>query len=65
MLDPEMAVVSGSVVKAGPIWRDALLAAYVEHAPDVLADLPVLDASLGDAAPLVGAAENLLDSLEG
>lgn len=65
MLDPEMAVVSGSVVKAGPIWRDALRAAYVEHAPEVLADLPVLDASLGDAAPLVGAAENLLDSLEG
>lgn len=65
MLDPEMAVVSGSVVKAGPIWRDALHAAYVEHAPGVLAELPVLDASLGDAAPLVGAAENLLDSLEG
>lgn len=65
MLDPEMAVVSGSVVKAGPVWRDALRDAYVEHAPAVLADLPVLDASLGDAAPLVGAAENLLDSLEG
>lgn len=65
MLDPEMAVVSGSVVKAGPLWRDALRAAYVEHAPEVLADLPVLDASLGDVAPLVGAAENLLDSLKG
>ena len=65
MLDPDMAVVSGSVVKAGPIWRDALQAAYAEHAPDVLADLAIADASLGDAAPLVGAAENLLDSLEG
>ncbi|MDO4589956.1 MAG: ROK family protein [Slackia sp.] len=65
MLDPEIAVVSGSVVKAGPVWRDALREAYVAHAPSVLADLPIVDASLGDAAPLVGAAENLIDSLEG
>ena len=36
MLDPEMAVVSGSVVKAGPVWRNALHEAYVEHAPAVL-----------------------------
>lgn len=65
MLDPEMAVVSGSVVKAGPVWRNALHEAYVEHAPAVLGGLPIVDASLGDAAPLIGAAENLLDSLEG
>ncbi|MDO4443721.1 MAG: ROK family protein [Slackia sp.] len=65
MLDPEMAVVSGSVVKAGPIWRDALQKAYIEHAPAVLGGLRIVDASLGDAAPLIGAAENLLDSLEG
>lgn len=65
MLDPEMAVVSGSVTKAGPLWREALQEAFVEHAPGVLADLPIVDATLGDAAPLVGAAENLLDSLEG
>lgn len=63
ILDPEIAVVSGSVTKAGPIWRDALQKAFREHAPEVLADLPIVDAELGPAAPLIGAAENLLDSL--
>ena len=65
MLDPEMAVVSGSVVKAGPLWRNALQEAYAEHAPEVQSKLPIVDAALGYNAPLVGAAENLLDSLEG
>ena len=63
VLDPEIAVVSGSVTKAGPIWRSALQDAFVEHAPEVLSGLPIVDAELGSDAPLVGAAENLLDSL--
>lgn len=65
MLDPEMAVVSGSVVKAGPLWRNALQEAFVSHAPEVQSKLPIVDAALGSNAPLVGAAENLLDSLKG
>lgn len=63
ILDPEMAVVSGSVTKAGPVWREALQEAFEECAPEVLAGLPIVDAELGSAAPLVGAAENLLDTL--
>lgn len=63
ILDPEMAVVSGSVTKAGPVWREALQGAFEEWAPEVLASLPIVDAELGSAAPLVGAAENLLDTL--
>lgn len=63
VLDPDIAVVSGSVTKAGPIWREALEGAFAQHAPEVLASLPILDAQLGSAAPLVGAAENLLDAL--
>lgn len=65
MLDPEMAVVSGSVTKAGPLWRNALREAFVSHAPEVQSKLPIVDAALGSNAPLVGAAENLLDSLKG
>lgn len=63
ILDPEMAVVSGSVTKAGPVWREALQGAFEECAPEVLSSLPIVDAELGSAAPLVGAAENLLDTL--
>lgn len=62
--DPDIAVVSGSVTKAGPIWRDAMVSAFKERTPGVLADLPIVDASLGDNAPLIGAAENLLDTLK-
>lgn len=65
MLDPELAVVSGSVTKAGPVWRTALQEAFVSHAPEVQSGLPIVDAALGANAPLVGAAENLLDSLKG
>ncbi|MFR3272522.1 MAG: hypothetical protein ACLTQI_00830 [Slackia sp.] len=61
----EMAVVSGSVTKAGPLWRNALREAFVSHAPEVQSKLPIVDAALGSNAPLVGAAENLLDSLKG
>lgn len=64
ILDPDIAVVSGSVTKAGPIWRDAMVSAFKERTPGVLADLPIVDASLGDNAPLIGAAENLLDTLK-
>ena len=64
IFDPDIAVVSGSVTKAGPIWRDAMVSAFKERTPGVLADLPIVDASLGDNAPLIGAAENLLDTLK-
>lgn len=63
MLDPEVAVVSGSVTKAGAAWRDALEKTYRSRVPAVLAELPIVDAALGSDAPLIGAAENLLDSV--
>ncbi len=64
IFDPDIAVVSGSVTKAGPIWRDAMVAAFKQRTPGVLADLPIVDATLGDNAPLIGAAENLLDTIK-
>lgn len=62
VFDPDVAVVSGSVTKAGVLWHDALRRAYDSHVPDVLSGLTIVEAGLGSDAPLVGAAENLLDS---
>lgn len=62
VFDPDVAVVSGSVTKAGVLWHDALRRAYESHVPEVLSGLTIVEAGLGSDAPLVGAAENLLDS---
>ena len=63
MLDPQMIIVSGSVVKAGAIWRDALDEGYGSQMQDGQNKPPVVEATLGGDAPLVGAAENALDML--
>lgn len=64
LIDPELAIVSGSVTKAGPLWRAALERGFGRRVSPVLAQLPIVEAQLGDAAPLVGAAEHALDALE-
>lgn len=63
ILDPQCVVLSGSVVKAGPIWRAAVDEGFKMQALQPLADTPIVEGSLGDDAPLIGAAENLVDSL--
>ena len=63
MLDPDLIVLSGSVAKAGRIWRDEVFRGFHERIPDVLSQLPIVDAELGGDAPLVGATEFLLDTL--
>lgn len=63
MLDPELVVLAGSVLNAGPLWRDALHAGYARQTPETLRSLPLVDAQLKGDAPLIGAAENLLDFL--
>ena len=63
MLDPELVVLSGSVTKAGAFWRRALDQGFKSQVMAPLADIPLLYAALGDDAPLVGAAEHLLDTL--
>ena len=63
VLDPELVVLSGSVTKAGAIWRDALQAGFESFCLPDLAGLPLVDAVLGDDAPLIGAAERLLDKV--
>lgn len=61
LIDPTRVVFSGSVPKAGPIWREALLEGFKGHVPEALAELSVVDAELGGDAPLYGAAERFLD----
>lgn len=63
ILDPEVVVLAGSVCKAGPIWRDALQAGFEGFIAPEMADLRIVDAVLGDDAPLIGAAEQLLDKV--
>lgn len=63
MLDPDLIVLSGSVAKAGALWREQVSRGFHERIPDVLAELPIVDAQLGGDAPLVGATEFLFDAL--
>lgn len=63
VVDPELVVLSGSVCKAGPLWRAALAEGMASFASEEMRGLRVVDAELGGDAPLVGAAERLLDRL--
>ena len=63
MLDPELVILSGSVAKAGALWRDAVDEGFTNRISPVQADLPIVDAQLGGDAPLVGATEFLFDAL--
>lgn len=63
MLDPELVVVSGSVTEAGQPWRDALMEGVSAQLPEEMRGLPIVEALLGGDAPLVGAAERVLDRL--
>ena len=64
LLDPDMVVIGGSVPKAGTRWRAAVQEGFERQIPPAQRGLPILAAELGDHAPLVGAAEDLLDTLE-
>ncbi len=63
ILDPAAIVLTGTVTRAGSIWREALEEAYHSQAMVPMRDTPLLEAMLGGDAPLIGAAENLLDTL--
>ncbi|MEG1197057.1 MAG: ROK family protein [Raoultibacter sp.] len=63
MLDPEVIILSGSVCAAGPLWREAVTKGFASQALAPLQKTPLIPADLGGVAPLVGAAENLRDTL--
>lgn len=54
--DPETIILSGSVTGAGEPWWEAVRSGYCSSAMDALQDRPVVLGSLGDDAPLLGAA---------
>lgn len=56
LVDPDVIVVSGSVVKAGPIWWDALRDGFAESALALVKPTPLVEGALGGDAPLIGAA---------
>ena len=64
LLDPDMVVIGGSVPKAGTKWRAAVQEGFERQIPLAQRGLPILAAELGGHAPLIGAAEDLLDFLE-
>ena len=61
MFDPELVLLSGSVLKAGPLWFDALKRG-ISSQMSAVDDLPLAEATLGGDAPLYGAAEHACDS---
>ncbi|WP_297156075.1 ROK family protein [uncultured Ellagibacter sp.] len=63
ILDPDIVILSGSVAKAGEEWRAELQRGFTGEIPPAQRDLPIVNAELGAFAPLIGAAENLIDSL--
>ncbi|MBW3093053.1 ROK family protein [Bifidobacterium sp. 82T10] len=56
LIDPDVIVVSGSVVKAGPVWWDALRDGFTESALALVKSTPLVEGELGGDAPLIGAA---------
>jgi glucokinase len=62
MFDPAAIILSGSVVKCGPDWSEALGQGFLGQAMPPVHDTPLVDGTLGDDAPLIGAVENLLVS---
>ncbi|MDP9882709.1 glucokinase [Sinomonas atrocyanea] len=59
-LDPEVIVVSGGLAGAGPLWWEAMEAAFRAELMPPLAGMPLVPAALGGAAALVGAASLVL-----
>ena len=60
VLDPEVIVLSGSVVDAGQAWWQDLRAGYRDSAMNPLAGVPLVRAELEGKAPLLGAALHLI-----
>ena len=62
MLDPAAIILSGSVVKCGPDWSEALGQGFLEQAMPPVRETPLVEGTLGDDAPLIGAVENFVVS---
>ncbi|HRW19558.1 MAG TPA: ROK family protein [Dermatophilaceae bacterium] len=56
VLDPDVVVLTGSVADAGEGWWDAVRAGVAEQAMDLVASTPIVPATAGSEAALLGAA---------
>jgi glucokinase len=56
VLDPEAVIVTGGLAGAGPLWWEAMEAAFRAELMPPLRDLPLRAAALGGAAAIIGAA---------
>ena len=65
VLDPEVVVVGGGVARAGDLWWSAMERAVRAEVVDVLNGLPVVPATLGTVAAVVGAARGAYQVFEG
>lgn len=64
ILDPEIMIVGGGLANSSEIWWQPLRAAYQEQLVEVLCNVPVVKAQLGNQAALVGAAKKIWDFLD-
>ncbi|EPI54355.1 ROK family protein, partial [Gardnerella vaginalis] len=56
LIDPDVIVLSGSVVEAGDIWWNAMRSGFEDSALTLIKNTPILKGQLGGSAPLIGAA---------
>ncbi|MDO5684310.1 MAG: ROK family protein, partial [Propionibacteriaceae bacterium] len=64
-IDPEAIVIGGGVSEAGDLWWRPLRNSFQSEVIDVLADVPLLPATLGGDAPVIGAARAAYSHLLG
>lgn len=62
MLDPDCVILSGSVAQCGDAWRYAMQRGWHEAVMMPVSDTPIVSGELGGNAPLIGAAENAVNS---
>jgi glucokinase len=61
VLDPACIILSGSVAQCGDHWHGPLHDAFIGQCMGPCRETPIVEGALGGDAPLVGAAENLVD----
>jgi len=64
LIDPAAVIVSGGMINAGELWWDALDQGLRDSAMPILQNVPLLRASLGDDAAIIGAALQAFESLQ-
>ncbi|MDO4912946.1 MAG: ROK family protein [Bifidobacteriaceae bacterium] len=56
LLDPHVIILSGSVVKAGELWWEAVRKGFADASLTLVKSTPLVEGNLGGCAPLIGAA---------